>query len=134
MPTFVLIGHCGPDAYLLRSAVARAVPGATFVTAHDEQALISAPIHDRVLLINRVLDDGFSVDNGVRLIERLSKARPGVVMMLVSNHEDAQAEAEAAGAMPGFGKRQVHAAVTAERLAEAAVAASFADDPQAAGS
>ncbi len=35
----VLVGHCMPDAYALRSAVRRTVPGATVVTANDSKAL-----------------------------------------------------------------------------------------------
>jgi hypothetical protein len=31
MPTLVLIGHCGPDSYLMKSAVSRAVPGVIVV-------------------------------------------------------------------------------------------------------
>ena len=37
-------------------------------------------------------------------------------MMLVSNFEDAQAEAEAAGALPGFGKTQMYDPRTRERI------------------
>ena len=37
-------------------------------------------------------------------------------VMLVSNYPDAQHEAEAAGAVPGFGKSQVSSAETLERL------------------
>ncbi len=57
-----------------------------------------------LVLVNRVFDaDG---GPGMDLIKQL-KSDPGlrsVPVMLVSNYEDAQEEAEAAGAAPGFGK------------------------------
>jgi CheY-like chemotaxis protein len=57
-----------------------------------------------LLLVNRVFDaDGSS---GVELIRRV-KSDPtlhSVPVMLVSNYDDAQAEAAAAGASLGFGK------------------------------
>jgi CheY-like chemotaxis protein len=57
-----------------------------------------------LVLVNRVFDaDGSS---GVELIKRV-KSDPtlrAVPVMLVSNYDDAQAEAAAAGAASGFGK------------------------------
>ena len=124
MPTFVLIGHCGPDSFLLRNAVSRAVPGATIAVADDEEALRPHLQRDRVLLINRVLEDGFIAPNGVELIAQLTRSVAGPTMLLVSNHLDAQEMAVAAGAVQGFGKRDVHLARTAELLRAAAHAAS----------
>ncbi len=57
-----------------------------------------------LVLVNRVFDaDGTS---GVDFIRRLKaeEAFRSVPVMLVSNYEDAQREAEQAGAVPGFGK------------------------------
>ncbi len=57
-----------------------------------------------LVLVNRVFDsDGSS---GLDLLRRL-KETPELSqtpVMLVSNHEDAQQQAVAAGALPGFGK------------------------------
>lgn len=119
MPTFVLIGHCGADSYLLKNAISRAVPGATIVAADDDQTLEPHLNADSVLLVNRVLNTGFAEVAGVELIARLVHAPSRPRMMLVSNHEDAQRQAEAAGALPGFGKRLVNAPQTAERLRNA---------------
>jgi hypothetical protein len=44
---------------------------------------------------------------GVDLIKRIKDRKFEVKMMLVSNYPDAQAEAIAAGALPGFGKREL---------------------------
>ena len=48
------------------------------------------------------------------------KARlPELKMMLVSNYPDAQAEAIAAGALPGFGKRELGSERVTKLLREA---------------
>ena len=120
MPTFALIGHCGPDTYLLKNAISRAVPDATILFANDQRALESLSQLDRVLLINRVLDRGFDVETGVELIERLARGQPVPIMMLISNYADAQEQAVAAGAHPGFGKRDLNLPRTADLLRHSA--------------
>lgn len=116
----VLVGHCGPDSAYLRSAIHRADPDAKISSADDEAAL-AAYLRDGVdlLLLNRVLDYGFPETSGIELIKRLQTARPAVRCMLVSNYPEAQAEAEASGALPGFGKREVGSARVAELLRQA---------------
>lgn len=57
-----------------------------------------------LVLVNRVLDaDGAS---GLNVIRRIKQEATGqnLPVMLVSNYEDAQREAEDLGAVPGFGK------------------------------
>jgi two-component system chemotaxis response regulator CheY len=57
-----------------------------------------------LVLVNRILDaDG---TRGLELVRqvRADEALKGVPVILVSNYEDAQQEAVAAGAVPGFGK------------------------------
>ncbi len=124
MPTFVLIGHCGPDSYLLKHAVSRAVPGAAIVFADDPDALAQQMQGERVYLVNRLLDGSdLDITNGIELIARLKAERPDAVVMLVSNFADAQEQAMAAGAVQGFGKKAVNAAQTAEVLRAAAKSA-----------
>jgi DNA-binding NarL/FixJ family response regulator len=120
MPTFVLVGHCGPDTYLLKNAITRAVPGATIVSADDPASLESNTKKGGILLINRTLDAGFDTDSGVELIAELAKSDAPPTMMLVSNYADAQQDAIAAGARSGFGKKDVYTKETAARLREAA--------------
>lgn len=71
----------------------------------------------RLVLVNRIFDaDG---SEGVELIRRL-KADPrtrSVPVMLVSNCRDAQAAAQALGAIPGFGKAALDDYGTVKRLA-----------------
>jgi two-component system chemotaxis response regulator CheY len=57
-----------------------------------------------LVLINRVFDaDGSSGLDLIRQLQADEALRP-VPVMLVSNYDDAQAEAVQAGALPGFGK------------------------------
>jgi two-component system, chemotaxis family, chemotaxis protein CheY len=108
MKKVVLVGHCGADSSYLRIAVAGAAAGLSVVAADDQEAL-SAALQNGVelILINRVLDWGFDEEEGVELIARLRQTHPQVKTMLVSNYADAQAAAIAAGALPGFGKREI---------------------------
>jgi hypothetical protein len=59
------------------------------------------------VLINRIIDWGFAEQEGVALISRLRRTHPILKTMLVSNYADAQQAAVAAGALPGFGKREI---------------------------
>ena len=104
----VLVGHCGPDSSYLRMAVQKAASDVVVTMADDDrdlQKLISAGVD--LLLINRTLDYGFSAEGGAELIKHLRSTDPNIRAMLVSNYPEAQAEAVAAGALPGFGKREI---------------------------
>jgi two-component system chemotaxis response regulator CheY len=104
----VLVGHCGPDATYLRIAVRSALGEATFSSADDRAALDRA-IQDGVdlILFNRELDYGFEPATGVEMIRLLKQRHPDLKMMLITNYPEVQAAAIAAGAMPGFGKRDI---------------------------
>jgi hypothetical protein len=118
--TVLLVGHCSPDAYAMRSALGSMIPGASIAFVNDQRTLTRHLPSARLLLINRALDGDFTAEDGVALIREL---KPGAAaMMLVSNFAEAQAEAVAAGALPGFGKRDMYAEATRERL-RAALAA-----------
>src|SRR6267142_2034982 len=94
----VLVGHCGPDSYALRSAVSRMAPGAAVVFAGDDAALEKELSGADLLLVNRMLDGDYALASGVDLIRSLAAQkdrRPA--LMLVSNFAESQAEAEAAG-------------------------------------
>jgi hypothetical protein len=89
-----LVGHCGPDSSYLRMTITRSIKD-----AQDGVDLI---------LFNRELGYGFSEEQGVKYIAKLRGTNGGgTKMMLVSNYPDAQAAAVAAGALPGFGKREL---------------------------
>lgn len=124
-PRIVLVGHCGPDAAALRSAIRSHLTSAEVAAVDDPAALEAELSRADVLLINRVLDGSFGGQRGVELIAALVRRRAGSrpVLMLVSNDAEAQRAAESAGAMPGFGKRAMYDAGTRDRLMAAVEAA-----------
>ena len=104
----VLVGHCGPDSSYLRMAVQKALSDVTIIMSDDDdelRKLIAGGVD--LLLVNRTLDYGFACEGGAELIRHLRADHPTLRAMLVSNYPEAQAEAIAAGALPGFGKREI---------------------------
>lgn len=138
----LLVGHCGPDAWMLRSMVQRTLPDARVEVINSQRELNAVADRSRVWLVNRVLDGHFDADGGLDLIERaFTSQRYGVVrqpdaasaadqpsddgsdaaiaLMLISDFPDAQRDAEQRGALPGFGKSAVNADRARERLLQA---------------
>lgn len=113
-----LIGHCGPDAWMLKSMVRRALDGAEVVMINSRGDLDSSIERLDLLLVNRVLDGDFENESGLDLISSIAESagelKPAAI--LISNYEDAQAAAEQAGAKPGFGKSDLHSEEAANRL------------------
>ncbi len=106
----LLVGHCGPDAYALRSALNTILPGAAVEFVGSEAELQAALSTSTLLLVNRVLDGEYATDSGIELIRGLSGSvsKPMPKTMLVSNFPEAQEEAVQAGALPGFGKMKMN--------------------------
>jgi DNA-binding NarL/FixJ family response regulator len=118
--TVVLVGHCGPDSSFLRMAVSSAERGITIGMADDSQEL-KAALDGGVdlVLLNRELGWGFEQPLGVDVIKTFRSSYPSTKFMLVSNYADAQAVAVAAGAVPGFGKREIGQPRVAQLIREA---------------
>jgi two-component system chemotaxis response regulator CheY len=105
----LLVGHCGPDSSFLRLTIKKSAKDAEILSADDGAGLtrtLEAGEIDLVLF-NRELGFGFEPDTGVEMIRVLRQTQPDLKMILVSNYPDAQQAAEAAGALPGFGKREL---------------------------
>lgn len=115
----VLVGHCGMDSGSLAHAATQASPGVEIHRVNRRAALEPLLGPGSLLLINRVLGRSLGVRDGVALVAELSALPEPPLMMLVSNYADAQAAAERAGALPGFGKSNLHSAQTTQRLAAA---------------
>ena len=115
-----LVGHCGPDSSFLRMAVSSA-DRSIKVLAADDSTELNRLLADGVdlLLLNREMPYGFDVKLGVDMIPILRRQYPSVKIMLVSNYAEAQAAAVAAGALPGFGKREIGSPRVAEVLRNA---------------
>jgi len=113
----LLVGHCGPDTSYLKIAVRSAAPDAAVQSASD-QAHVDRALAEGVdlMLLNRELDGEFQLTSGIELIRRLKSSHPKLKLMLVSNYPEAQAAALAAGALPGFGKRDLHSPKAIESI------------------
>ena len=116
-PTVLSVGQCGFDhtkiARHLEHAFGASIRG---VSTFDEALDALRREHYDLMLVNRV-NDGDEAP-GVDLI-RTVKAEAGlagVPVMLVSGFPEAQQEAEALGALPGFGKSDLTSATTRSRL------------------
>src|SRR5688572_25156847 len=115
-----LVGHCGPDSSYLRITVGKVGRDVQVLSA-DDDAELKQLLDDGVdlLLLNRQLEFGFDEREGVALIEKLRQAYPKVKTMLVSNYPEAQEAAVRAGALPGFGKRELGSQRVPQLLREA---------------
>lgn len=103
---------------MLRRAVKTALRTEQIAMVNSQRDLEAHAPHADLALVNRILDGQFATDSGVELIR--SRADGGRMRwMLVSNYADAQAHAEAAGALPGFGKAEVNSDKARRRLADA---------------
>lgn len=116
----LLVGHCGPDATYLRMTIRSADPGAQILFADTDQELeraVQAGVD--LILFNRELDGVFEAPEGIEQIRKLRRSHPQIKTMLVSNYPEAQQAALAAGALPGFGKRQLGSSEVLSLLREA---------------
>jgi CheY-like chemotaxis protein len=111
------VGQCAMDHGTIRWLIeehfeARVVPAAS---AEEALSQLRGGAYDLVL-VNRKLDADDSDGMDVLRALKADAALAPLPVMLVSNYPDAQQEAEAAGAVPGFGKSQVSSPETLERL------------------
>ncbi len=116
--TILSVGQCGPD----HSSISQ------FLNQHFDVNIVTADLADDTLdalqnqsvdlvLINRKLDTDYT--DGM-LILKMIKADPQLAktpVMIVSNFEDAQRAAVAAGAEYGIGKSELALPATKERVA-----------------
>ncbi|MEM8782687.1 MAG: hypothetical protein AAGE65_07490 [Planctomycetota bacterium] len=130
-PTAVLVGHCGFDSGGLTRVLRDALPGVQVESARSLDALERFADAGALLLVNRVPEGNFGGRDGVELIRHLTqrtaesqtepgddaKAEPSAI--LISNYADAQAQAEAVGAKPGFGKSEMNTPQARQRLLDA---------------
>ena len=120
MKNVVLVGHCGPDSSFLRMAVSSVSRGISVHAADDSDELDGYLAKGvELLLLNRELGWGFDQTEGVEIIRALRHKHPKLKMILVSNYPEAQAAAVEAGALPGFGKRELGSARVTQLLRDA---------------
>jgi len=117
----LLVGHCGADAAYLKLAIKKAAGNDVDIrNADDSKSLESAlGAGADLVLFNRELGYGFATDEGVEAIRALRPLHPNTKMMLVTNYPEYQQAAIAAGATPGFGKRELGSGRVTDLLREA---------------
>jgi CheY-like chemotaxis protein len=112
------VGNCGVD----HAAIRRLIEGrfaAEVVQSHGQAEALASLGRERfdLVLVNRVFDRDSS--DGLALIQAI-KSDPqlaAVPVMLITNYEQHQKRAMEAGAERGFGKAELAAADTLQRLA-----------------
>lgn len=114
------VGNCGADEFALRRYFAQRF-AAEFAAVDDAPAALTQLRVQRadLVVVNRLLD--LTGDSGLDVIAAI-KADPqlaDVPVMLISNYPEWQAQAEATGALPGFGKAQLGSDETARRIGQA---------------
>jgi len=112
----LLVGHCLPDRYFLARVMKKAAPEAEVEHANTDDALHKHLEQADAVFVNRVLDGHFATHSGIELIRDLLSSGRARAAVLISNYEDAQREAEEAGALPGFGKTELGRDSTRERI------------------
>jgi two-component system chemotaxis response regulator CheY len=112
------VGNCTPDHAAIRRLLEETFR-VSVIQAHgadDALAQLQAGQVDLVL-VNRKLDQDYS--DGLDII-RAIKTDPklaAIPCMLITNYPEHQDEAVAAGALRGFGKKELRSPATIERLA-----------------
>lgn len=120
MPKRVLdIGNCSMDHGAIRGMLEKQF-GAQVVQCHGPEDSLDTLRHGQfdLVLVNRKLDQDYS--DGLDIIQAI-KADPAFAalpVMLITNYPEYQEQAIAAGALPGFGKKQLYAEDTQQRLAD----------------
>ena len=103
--TLVDCGNCGPDFHSIRQLVSSSF-GAQVIQTHGVSDTLQVLRDTEVALVtvNRKLDrdftDGLDVAKAIKSDPELGS----VPVMLVTNYDEHQATAVAAGCVPGFGK------------------------------
>jgi hypothetical protein len=110
------IGQCGADDWRISQVVKTAL-GASIEragSAEEARAMMNAKKYD-LILVNRIFDsDG---DSGIEFVSAAADGKSR--LMLISDYSDAQQQAIANGALPGFGKSRMGDERTRELLRNA---------------
>ena len=114
----LLVGHCGVDGPRLQSELGSILKGANVERINSDAELRRACEEGADLLLVNREPLGFESE-GLDLIRQIRKDFPDQKVMLVSDYADAQEQAEAAGALHGFGKRDIGSPKLADAVKQA---------------
>ena len=101
----VLVGHCGIDGPRLEKELSAALSDVDVRRVNSERDLKQCCEDGADLLLVNREPVGFDRE-GLDLVRELCGGESNVKVMLVSDYADAQNDAVAAGALPGFGKSE----------------------------
>lgn len=109
------VGQCAPDHYSIKMLIEHDFDAKVDAVSGIGEALnlMRQEKYDLVLVNRVIFNDG---SDGMELVRIAKSEELSTPVMLVSNYADAQSEAVAAGAVPGFGKSSLHATQTREHL------------------
>lgn len=109
------IGNCGADHHSLTKLVTSNFDATVDHANQAVDALSVLEQHDFSLaVVNRLLDcDGSS---GMDVVRQVKVKHPNLPVMLVTNFEEHQTTAVAAGCEPGYGKNDLFSEATIELL------------------
>lgn len=111
------VGNCGPDHAAIRRTLTEHFD-VEVARAHGPTDTLEMLQEDKVdlVLINRKLDQNYS--DGIEILRLLKNDDnlASIPVMLVTNYEEHQQAAMAEGAIRGFGKLELSAPTTFERL------------------
>ena len=115
--TLLDCGNCGPDFHAIRQMVSSHF-GASVVQSHGVEDTLETLRNQPVDLVtvNRKLDRDYSDGLDVAVAIKSDPELSSVPVMLVTNYEEHQETAMAAGCVRGFGKLALKDAETRELL------------------
>jgi DNA-binding response OmpR family regulator len=116
--TVLDVGNCGPDHHAITRFLTNQFDAVKVLQADDAKAALDYLRTEKIdlVLVNRKLDVDYS--DGVDVIRsiRSDSSFASIPIMLITNYDNYQEEAIAAGAIRGFGKLQFSEPSTIERL------------------
>ena len=114
----MVVGNCLPDNFTMGRWFKKHFD-ADYLKARNRVAAIEMLRKHSIdlVLVNRIFDsDGGS---GIDLIAELTRDFSATTTMLISNFADAQTDAEAQGALPGFGKSELKNPASVDKVKHA---------------
>ena len=113
------VGQCDFDHGAIRGLLSQEF-GADVIRAHDWEDVLKTLQQATcdLVLVNRMLDQGGA--SGLEIIRKLKAddVLKHLPVMLVTNYPEYQQQAQALGAVPGFGKAELRQPATIELLKE----------------
>lgn len=114
----LLVGHCNVDGPMLQEKVSSLIKGAEVLRVNsDEDLWRQCDEGADLLLVNRE-PVGFE-EGGIDIVRQVCDEYPDCKCILVSDYPDAQQQATAAGALPGFGKGDMNSPKFSQTLKQA---------------